>query len=323
MHQLLPLLGPARTASTTALARRTSERSVGRWLAAGTLVRVFPGWVTVPELADEWLVRAYAATGHSGGTLSHVSALAAHRVTDVETTRLHVTVPPERRVRSSTWLRVHRTRQRTAVVRARGLPTTALDRSLVDAWGDAHRRDAERGAVALARTALIGAVRDRRATAGAVTDQLTGRPELPGRAGLVALLELLAGGCQSELEIFGVLKVLGIPDLPPCRQQHPVRLGTGTVWLDAAWPEVKLAVELDGAAFHGSAVARERDLRRDAALAAEGWLVLRFSYARLTREPDACRAQMRAVYRQRLTVVPQPAGVLLDVAGRGAMPSRR
>jgi very-short-patch-repair endonuclease len=307
VHELLPLLGPARTTSTTALARRTSTRSVGRWLASGRLVRVFPGWVTVPELADEWLVRAQAATGYTGGVLSHVSALAAHGVTDVETTRLHVTVPIDRRVRSSTWLRVHRSGRRTAVVRTRGLLATALDRTIVDAWGDAHRSRAERGAVPLVRGALIAAVRERRITVAAVAEQLGRRPEVPGRAALTDLLGLLQEGCRSELEIFGVLQVLRVAELPPYRQQFPVALPHGTVWLDVAWPEVGLAIELDGAAFHGSRSARERDLRRDAALAAQGWLVLRFSYDRLTREPDACRAQIRAVYAQRLSAVPTAA----------------
>ena len=41
-----------------------------------------------------------------------------------------------------------------------------------------------------------------------------------------------------------------------------------------------------------------------AALAALGWVVLRFSYRRLTREPAACRAEILAVYRGRLSVVP-------------------
>ena len=60
-------------------------------------------------------------------------------------------------------------------------------------------------------------------------------------------------------------------------------------------PELKVAVELDGAAFHGSAAARERDTRRDVALAALGWVVLRFSYQRLTTDPEGCRREIAAV----------------------------
>nr|WP_246405991.1 DUF559 domain-containing protein [Modestobacter versicolor] len=260
-----------------------------------------PGWVTVPELEQDWTVRAHAATGYSGGPLSHLSALAVHRLVDVEVTRLDVTVPTGRRVRTSRWLRVHRTESRLGVVSARGLPATTIPRALVDSWGDAHRPGAGRRHTEMVRAALIRAVRERRTTTTAVEAALADRPELPGRGQLLDLLGLLAGGCQSELEVFGVLHVLSVPGLPPCEQQHRLLLPDGPIRLDAAWPEVRLAVELDGAAFHGSQEARERDLQRDAALAARGWLVLRFSHRRLTRHPAACQAQIAAVYRARLT----------------------
>jgi len=305
VHDLLGLLGPTRTASTASLAASVGQRSIGRWIASGRLVRLHPGWVTVPELADDWTVRAHAATGYTGGPLSHMSALAVHRIVDHEVTRLHVTVPTERRVRSSRWLRVHRSRNAVQVVRARGLPATSVPRSLIDTWGDAHTTGAMRGYEGVAREALLRATRNRRATARELVAQLDARPELPGRSALIELLGLMADGCQSELEIFGVRHVRAVPGLPRCEQQYRVPLAFGPVHLDAAWPEVKLAVELDGAAFHGSQEARERDLRRDAALAALGWVVLRFSYRRLTREPEACRAEILAAYRRRRhSVVP-------------------
>ena len=303
MHDLLALLGPARTAPTSSLALAAGQRSIGRWIATGRLVRLHPGWVTVPELADDWTVRAHAATGYVGGPLSHISALAVHGIVDHEVTRLDVTVPSERRVRSSRWLRVHRSRSRVDVVRARGLPATSVPRSLIDSGGDAHTVRALRGLDGVAGEALLRATRGRRARVPELVTQLDLRPELPGRSALVELLELIAGGCESELEIFGVRHVLAIPGIPRCEQQYRLVLPFGPVRLDAAWPEVKLAVELDGAAFHGSQEARERDLRRDAALAALGWVVLRFSYRRLRREPEACRAEILAAYRRRLGVV--------------------
>jgi hypothetical protein len=258
----------------------------------------------VPELADDWTVRAHAATGYAGGPLSHMSALAVHRIVDNEVTRLDVTVPGQRRVRSSRWLRVHRSGSPVEVVRARQLPVTPVARSLIDTWGDAHRAGAMRGFDSVAREAVLTATRGRRATAAGLTALLETRPELPGRSALIELLGFITTGCESELEIFGVRHVLAIPGIPPCEQQYRVLLAGGSVRLDAAWPDVKLAVELDGAAFHGSHDARERDLRRDAALAALGWVVLRFSYRRLVREPEACRAEILAAYRRRMSVVP-------------------
>jgi hypothetical protein len=118
----------------------------------------------------------------------------------------------------------------------------------------------------------------------------------------VGLLNLVASGCESELEIWGVTTVLpGPPAVPAWVQQHDVRLGDGRrVRLDAAYPDARVAVELDGAAFHGSREARERDLRRDTALAALGWVVLRFSYARLMADPEGCRREIEAVVRARM-----------------------
>jgi hypothetical protein len=304
VHDLPALLGPTRTTSVAALSTTIGARSIGRWIASGRLVRLHPGWVTLPELADDWTVRAHAASGYAGGPLSHITALALHGIVDNEVTKLHVTVPGDRRVRSSRWLTVHRSRTPVEIVRPRGLPATTVARSLIDTWGDAHTARAARGYGGVVREAVLRATRSRRATVGGLAAQLDLRPELPGRSALLDLLGLIAGGCQSELEIFGVRNVLDIPGIAPCVQQHRVHLPFGPVHLDAAWPEVKLAVELDGAAFHGSREARERDLRRDAALAALGWVVLRFSYRRLTREPAACRAEILAVYRGRLSVVP-------------------
>jgi very-short-patch-repair endonuclease len=58
-------------------------------------------------------------------------------------------------------------------------------------------------------------------------------------------------------------------------------------------------VELDGAAWHGSAAQRERDVRRDAALAASGWLVVRFTQARLHRDPEGCRRDLLDILASR------------------------
>jgi very-short-patch-repair endonuclease len=99
-----------------------------------------------------------------------------------------------------------------------------------------------------------------------------------------------------------------VPGLPAPHLQYRVDLPGGPVRLDAAWPELKIAVEFDGAAFHGSPGARERDLRRDAALAALGWVVLRVGYRDVTERPAVCRAQIAAVHRQRAGMVP-PGGI--------------
>jgi very-short-patch-repair endonuclease len=79
-----------------------------------------------------------------------------------------------------------------------------------------------------------------------------------------------------------------------------VQLPGKTISLDRAWPEVKLAVELDGAQHHTSPQDRRADLERDRELAALGWVVLRFTYADVLRDPEGVRAKVLAVYRARM-----------------------
>lgn len=58
-------------------------------------------------------------------------------------------------------------------------------------------------------------------------------------------------------------------------------------------------VELDGAAYHGAPGQRERDLRRDTALAALGYLTVRFSHLRLHADPDGVIAELLAILAMR------------------------
>jgi very-short-patch-repair endonuclease len=92
--------------------------------------------------------------------------------------------------------------------------------------------------------------------------------------------------------------------MPAFVQQRRISVAGQTFVLDAACEEALLAVELDGAAWHGSRAQRERDIRRDALVATIGWQTLRFSYARLMGSPDDCRRDIREVAdaRRRLLV---------------------
>ncbi|WP_158544507.1 DUF559 domain-containing protein [Blastococcus sp. TBT05-19] len=299
MHDLAALLGPTGTAPTAHLGSVVHPSSVRRWLAAGRLVALHPGWVTTADRADDWTVRAHAAVGYTGGLLSHWSALHVHGLQAEGVTRLDLTVPRSRRVRTSRWLRVHRSSRPVRTQRVRGLPVTSLERALVDTWGDTHHVRAVRGADSVVRGVVLRAARGRLVDPAAVEAELAACPQLPGRAALLELLGFVAAGCQSELEIRGLRDVVTAPGVPAPRLQHRVHLPDGPVFLDAAWPDLKVAVEFDGAAFHGDLAARERDLRRDAALAALGWVVLRFGWTDVVERPHVCRARVVAVLGQR------------------------
>ncbi len=305
MPRPVDVLLPHGVARRAEVAAATSTSTVGRWLARGELMVVAPGVVALPDRAARWADRARAATLYAGAPLSHLSALTAAGLVRPTAGPLHVTVGLERCLRDAPDVRVHRSGRRLATIRCDGLDAVEPARSLVDAWSWAWspvrngRAPVEQPVV---RQAVIEAVRTRAIRVSAVRHASDRLARHAGRAELAALLKLVEGGCQSELEVFGVQHVLpGAPAVPAYVQQHRVVLPDGrAVELDMAWPDAQVAVELDGAAFHGSHEARERDLRRDSALAALGWVVLRFSYERLVSDPEGCRREIEAVVRRRL-----------------------
>jgi very-short-patch-repair endonuclease len=150
------------------------------------------------------------------------------------------------------------------------------------------------------RPLALDLARRRLVTPELLDEALAERPNVAGRRLLRQTIDLIADGCQSELEAHGVLNVFRHRSLPPSVGQYRMELPMGRVRLDRAWPEVKVAVELDGARYHTSPQDRQRDLARDTALVAEGWVVLRFTYADVLRDPEGVRAKILQVYRTRL-----------------------
>ena len=303
MHDLARLL-PHGVASRIDLTLATSASSVARWTADGRLVHVHPGVVMRPESLADPRARARAATLWAKGPLSHTSALAAWEVIPSFPQVVHVTVPVDRWPRGSSGVIAHRTTLELPTTTVDDLSVVHLTRSLVDArsWAHSPKRNADAARDRpLVRQAVIESIRDRGVSVAALRAGAAAQVAHAGRAELARLLDLISGGCESELEIWGVTQVLPGPPEVSAWTQLPVRLPNGGwVRLDAAYPDALVAVELDGAAFHGSRSARERDLRRDSALASLGWVVLRFSYARLMADPDGCRREILAAVRRRL-----------------------
>jgi very-short-patch-repair endonuclease len=262
------------------------------------VVRLAPTVYALASLQRDEVVREQAAVLYAGrqAALSHTSALRRWAIFPAnadgcgQLSRVHVVVPVRQRVRGTTWLAVHRREGVPAPVLRGGLPVTSVETTVVDCW--ALLSGPTRRAI------VLEAVSSRRTTVARLT-VAADVPNLRGRRDLLDLLGLIAAGCRSELEVWGYLHVFSHPSLPRAERQYRITHGRRVVYLDVAFPEFRVGVELDGAAFHGSREARERDLRRDTWLAARGWVVLRFSHARLTSEPAAVRAEVAAVLASR------------------------
>jgi very-short-patch-repair endonuclease len=65
------------------------------------------------------------------------------------------------------------------------------------------------------------------------------------------------------------------------------------------WRHERLAVEIDGHAYHSARTARERDHRKDAELQAAHCLVLRISARRLRREPEVVLVEVATALARR------------------------
>ena len=157
------------------------------------------------------------------------------------------------------------------------------------------------------RTLLdLGAVLDadhlERAVESAIRRRLTSVPRLrhraaalkrPGRSGPSAVLAVLArrpaGGradSDGEVLLLQLLREAGV--LAPVRQHR-----VGPWRFDLAWPDRKVAIELDGD-HHRSASQLRADGRKQNLAVVQGWTVLRFTWDRIAHDPGGVLAEVLA-----------------------------
>jgi very-short-patch-repair endonuclease len=288
-QRLTALLAAGGGVLTWAEATRELPPHIVRYaLRTGRLARPFPGVLAAPDRAADPAVRRRAALRLAGpdAALSHLSALVVWGLPTDDREGIHLVTGLSRRIRIA-GIVAHRRHHPIESVTRNGFPVTRLERALVEAWPLRHA-DAQ-------RAPLLAAIANRWTTAERVSAALDAVRNLPDRRTLTTLLSKLSAGCQSELELWGYDRVFTGPDMPSFARQVPVRLPGRTVYLDLLDRETRTDFELDGAKWHSGPAERERDLRRDAALAARGFRVVRFTHDRLIGEPETVRAEVLAV----------------------------
>lgn len=75
---------------------------------------------------------------------------------------------------------------------------------------------------------------------------------------------------------------------------------------DWAWPDYKIAVEVDGGQYaaHGGKHSEDRDREKLNIAASLGWLVFRFSPDQLTNDPDECMGMVKKAYQMQEQIAP-------------------
>ncbi len=121
-----------------------------------------------------------------------------------------------------------------------------------------------------------------------------------GRRGaprLVRLVREAARGARSQAErlLITILRTCGISGW---EYNVPIRLAGGEVVLDAALVRLRLAIEIDGRAWHSDPVRFQRDRTRQNLLVAAGWTVLRFTWADLRYRPEMVTHRVQETARR-------------------------
>jgi len=301
-HALITL-DQARAEAMTARAAR-HQIDMGRW------VRSHVGVYRVAGAPASWrqdLMAACLAAG-DGAMASHRSAARLWGLIGEELLEVSMPRPGCHRLAGVV---VHRSTDlhTTRALHCDGIPVTPPARTLVDLGAVVHQRVVE-WALGVALGRQLVTADDLRSTLDAV-----GRK---GRRGAGVLRRLLESTSDGELGSESVLearmwRVCRDHGLPAPVGQHEVRAGRRFVGrVDFAYPDVRLAIEVDGYESHSSLGAFRQDRARQNELVAAGWTVLRFTWHDVTRQPERVATSITRVLG---ALDPHVPGALGDARG--------
>ena len=261
------------------------EVSAGRWRLHGRqTVAVHTG----PLGPSAWRRRAVWEVGAGIAALDGVSALHAAGLTGFEDDVVHVSVRHTAAVRAVDGVRVHKLARRVegelvAAGVARTRPALAAVRAA--RWATSDRQ---------AALLLVMPVQQRLCTGTQLLEAAEATRGRTRRRLIPTLARDIALGAQSlgELDFARLCRARGLPE--PTRQalRHGVR---GRVYLDAAWEDIGLAVEIDGAG-HRFGLAVTDDHLRQNKLALADHTVLRMDLVGLRLEEQRFMDQVVAAH---------------------------
>jgi very-short-patch-repair endonuclease len=267
------------------------RRTIERRLAAGEWCRILP-WAGIYVHATfpvRWETHVWAAVLGVGepvavgvGTAAGLWSWAPHRQECVE-----LLVPVERCLATRPGVHVRRLQvERGAITRLDRLPITSPARTAADCLRFLPAADAVR-------------ILDRAQQVSRVDLSVVVRHLPPHGRGAAQARRLLAAatGEHSAAERIATA-LLRQARIRGWRANYAIRLEGRRVVIDIAFPASKVAVEIDGWAFHVDADAFQQDRQRQNLLVRHGWRVLRFTYRDLIERPQAVIAEIIAATGQ-------------------------
>ena len=283
-------------ARTQLVELRWSASAIGRAISAQRLIPVAQGVYRAAGVT--WTRRAsrVAALLIAGphAALAGWSAGELHGFTDARPGPLQVVVPGDRRTsaRAPSLVRVRRSTNllHCDVQELGELRLTTGARTLLDLA--AQVRSVEQLAELTATAVRVGAT-----DLGSVEAVVTRCPRARGRRGLLDAIALLGNdgtAARSEVEIAALGAIVGA-GLPRPLLAHRVLDDTGAfvAEVDLAYPDLRIAIEIDGYRWHSTPAQKRRDEQRQNRLILLGWRVLRFSASEVRRHPARVAALVR------------------------------
>jgi very-short-patch-repair endonuclease len=261
-----------------------TDAAIEHAVATGRLHRLFPAAFAVGHRRVGTHGRMLAATlvCGKGTVVSHGTAAILLGLWDHSPALADVIAPVESGRKIDGIRRRHVPRPVGVEIEVRdGIPCTSPSRTLVDIASIVGERSLRR---TVERAAVL------RMLDVAAVDASLSRHRRRGSRLLRAVLEDWGVAAnpvllRSDLEarLLPLIVARGLP-VPLCNQKKMV--GGRRMELDLLWPERRLVVEGDGRKVHDTAVAFERDRKRDRDLVRAGYRVLRITWKQLEREAD-------------------------------------
>jgi len=267
-----------------------SRRQIDRLVASGRLLSIERGVYQMAGAPTTWHARVLATCLSVDGIASHRSAAVLHGLA-IRPGRPEVSVRRQSDARICA-ARVHWSTDldRTAPVHVAGIPTTPIDRTLVDLGAVVGDRTVER--------AIDAAIASRRITWPEILDvyRVHSRPGRRGCGPLRRILDERFGDAQHvESHIEGDLRDLFIRyGLTGFVTQFDVYDELGFIMrVDFAWPEFHVFVEADSLAFHLNATAFQEDRRKRNRVRLGGNDLFEYTALDIDHRPDTIASQVR------------------------------
>jgi very-short-patch-repair endonuclease len=248
-----------------------SRTVIRQRVRAGWLRRLHHGVYLAGPLAAEHTL-PMAAVLATGGVISHYHAAVLWDWRPPREGPIHVMLPTGGHNRPG--ITVHRANLHPQdITRRHGVPVTSAARTILDLAASAPF-EAER---ALNEARIARLVSD-----PSLNEQFS---RYPHHRGTAALKEAIRPGpaftrSEAERRALDLIRRAGLP-APEVNQR------VEGFEVDLLWRAERLVVEIDGYAFHSMRSSFERDRRRDQALVAAGWRVVRVTWRQLTERPEA------------------------------------